>query len=41
MKTIFAGFAAMIVIALGAGYALDRAGFSTAEQSAGENVRLD
>ncbi len=41
MKTMLAGFAAMIAIAIVAGAALDNMGFSAAEQGSSENVRLD
>ncbi|WP_372885373.1 hypothetical protein [Shimia sp.] len=41
MKTIAAGFAAMIVIAFAAWFVLGEMGFSSAEQATGQNVRLD
>lgn len=41
MKAMFLGFAAMVVIAIGAWYALEQAGFSTTEMHSGANVRLD
>ncbi len=41
MKVMLAGFAALVVIAIGAHYALDSMGFSAADQNAGMNVRLD
>lgn len=41
MKAMFSAFAAIVVIALGAWIALDQAGFSTRDATAGKNVRLD
>jgi hypothetical protein len=41
VKAMFAGFAAMIVISVGAWYGLGQAGFSTQDSQAGQNVRLD
>ncbi len=41
MKAMLAGFAAIIVISVGAWFALDEIGFSSAERSSGQNVRLD
>lgn len=41
MKAMMTGFAAMIVISLGAWYALSQSGFSAEETNSGNNVRLD
>ncbi|MGR3502586.1 hypothetical protein [Pseudaestuariivita sp.] len=41
MKAMMAGFAAMVLISVGAYFALQEAGFSAAEQGSGDNVRLD
>jgi len=41
MKAMLAAFAATILIAVGADYALDYAGFSAKEQTSSPNVRLD
>lgn len=41
MKAMFAGFAAIVVISVGAYFALDRAGFSSEEVYSGDNVRLN
>ncbi|MEL7115880.1 MAG: hypothetical protein AAGP08_09855 [Pseudomonadota bacterium] len=41
MKAMFAGFAAMIVISIGAYYALGEAGFSSEDTFSNDNVRLD
>ena len=41
MKAMLSAFAAIVVIAIGANLALNNAGFSAAEQSAGDAVRLD
>ncbi|WP_276606308.1 hypothetical protein [Pacificoceanicola onchidii] len=41
MKAMFAGFAAMILIAFGAYFALQEIGFSTQDLSSGANVRLE
>ncbi|MEX0304185.1 MAG: hypothetical protein AB3N24_17335 [Leisingera sp.] len=41
MKSMLAGFAAMILIAIAASYALQGAGFSTAERQSGAAVRLN
>ena len=41
MKAMFTGFAAMILIAVGAWYGLNELGFSSAAQQTGANVRLD
>ena len=41
MKAMLAGFAAMILLALGAWYGLHELGFSTADVYSGANVRLD
>lgn len=41
MKVMLLAFAAMIVIAVGADMALDQAGFSAADQTSGNAVRLD
>ncbi len=41
MKAMFTGFAAMIVISVGAWYGLHNIGFSSQEVYSGENVRLD
>jgi hypothetical protein len=41
MKAMFAGFAVMGLIAIGAYYGLGAAGFSAADMGSGPNVRLD
>lgn len=41
MKAMVLGFAAMVVIAVGAWYALGQAGFSSSAKHSGANVRLD
>lgn len=41
MKAMFAGFAAAILIAVGAWYGLNQLGFSSAEVYSSPNVRLD
>ncbi len=41
MKAMFAGFAAMIVISIGAYYALGQMGFSAQDRFSSEAVRLD
>ncbi len=41
MKAMFAGFAAMIVLGVGAWYALDYMGFSSAERFSSPSVRLE
>ncbi len=41
MKAMFAGFAAMIVIGIGAWYVLAEMPFSAQDTMSGENVRLD
>ncbi|MDF1716595.1 MAG: hypothetical protein P1U75_07995 [Antarcticimicrobium sp.] len=41
MKAMLAGFAAMILIGLGAWLALGQMGFSVEEVSSGPNVRLE
>lgn len=41
MKAMFAGFAAIVVISVGAYFALDQAGFSSQEVHSGDNVRLN
>lgn len=41
MKEMMLAFAAMAVIAVGANFALNEAGFSAAEQGSGDAVRLD
>lgn len=41
MKAMFAGFAAIIVISIGAYFALEAAGFSTKDTFTGENVRIE
>ncbi len=41
MKAMMAGFAAMVIISIGAWYALGEMGFSSAEQRSGQSVRLD
>lgn len=41
MKAMFAGFAATIVIGLGAWAVLNNAGFSAQEVHSGPSVRLD
>lgn len=40
MRAMFAAFAAIVVIAIGASQVLDRAGFSSAEQGSSSSVRL-
>ena len=40
MRTMLLALAAIVVIAVGAHFALDRIGFSSAERNAGDNVRL-
>jgi len=40
MKAMYAAFLTIVVIALGAWYGLHSLGFSSAERSASENVRL-
>ncbi|MDR9393745.1 hypothetical protein [Roseovarius sp. SYSU LYC5161] len=40
MKSMFAGFAAIVIIAVGAWYGLGELGFSTGERNAGAAVRL-
>ncbi|MEM8841811.1 MAG: hypothetical protein AAGD47_08560 [Pseudomonadota bacterium] len=40
MKAMFAAFAAIVLIALAADYALHNAGFSSAEQFSLKDVRL-
>ena len=40
MKAMMTAFAAMIVIAIGANYVLEGAGFSSADQTSGNAVRL-
>ena len=41
MKAMLAGFAAMIVISIGANYALKTIGFSSEERNSSSAVRLD
>jgi hypothetical protein len=41
MKAMFAAFAAIVVISVGAWYALGQAGFSAAERGSSASVRLD
>ena len=41
MKTMILGIAATIAIGVGAWFVLDGMGFSTAERTMGDNVRLD
>ena len=41
MKAMMAGFAAMIVIGVGAYYALNEAGFAAREVYSTDNVRLE
>lgn len=41
MKAMLSGFAAMIVLGVGAWYALDEIGFSSADQFSSPSVRLD
>ncbi len=41
MKAILTGFAAMVLIAIGAYAALDQIGFSSQERNSGAAVRLD
>ena len=41
MKAMMTGFAAMIVISLGAWFALGEIGFSSAERQSSAAVRLD
>lgn len=41
MKPMLAAFLAIAIIAIGANYALDYIGFSSADRMASENVRLD
>ena len=40
MKTMLIAFAAIIVIAVGANLVLENMGFSTAQETAGADVRL-
>ncbi|WP_256370149.1 hypothetical protein [Labrenzia sp. PHM005] len=40
MKAMLTAFAAIVVIAIGANQVLDRAGFSSADQTTGNAVRL-
>ena len=41
MKAMYLAFAAIAVISVAAWFGLNNAGFSSAEQSAGDAVRLD
>ena len=41
MKAMLTAFLAIAVIAVGASFALQEAGFSTSEQQTGDAVRLD
>ncbi|MDJ0629019.1 MAG: hypothetical protein QNJ44_12225 [Rhodobacter sp.] len=41
MRAMYLAFAAIAVIAVGAWYGLNEAGFSSAERSSGDAVRLD
>lgn len=40
MKAMFAGFAAIAIIAVGASFALQEIGFSSADRGSGNAVRL-
>lgn len=41
MKAMYAGFAAMILIAVGAYYGLHEIGYSSQDRYSGQNVRLE
>ena len=41
MKAMLAAFAAIAIIAIAAEYGLDRIGFSAADRTTGDAVRLD
>ena len=41
MKAMLAAFAAIVIISVGSNLALNNAGFSSAEQTSGDAVRLD
>ena len=41
MKTMWVAFAAMAVITVGAWYGLDQVGWSAADRTSGDAVRLD
>ncbi|MEL6642706.1 MAG: hypothetical protein AAFQ79_02125 [Pseudomonadota bacterium] len=41
MKAIIAGFAAIVIIAVAAGYGLNQMGAPTDEAQSGDDVRLD
>lgn len=41
MKAMLLAFAAIVVISIGANFALQEAGFSSADQTSGNAVRLD
>lgn len=41
MKAMLIGFVAIAVIAVGAHYALDEIGFTAAQRTSGDSVRLD
>lgn len=41
MKAMYIAFAAIVVIAVGADFALDHIGFSSQDQFSGPDVRLD
>lgn len=41
MKAMFAGFAAIVVISIGAYYGLNAWGFSASDTTMGDAVRLD
>jgi len=41
MKSMYLAFVAIVVLALAADFALDRAGFSSQEVASGPAVRLD
>ena len=41
MKAMWAGFAAMVLIAVGSYYGLNELGFSSQERGSGAAVRLD
>jgi hypothetical protein len=41
MKAMLAAFAAIAIIAIGANFALQQAGFSAADRTTGDAVRLD
>lgn len=41
MKAMLAAFVAIVIIAIGANFGLQRAGFSAADRTAGDAVRID